>query len=198
MTRTRLHSLTTHLAATLLLCVAGAQAGAADWQKVLSDRNRVVEIDRAAIFASDGGTKVSWGRMVMSEAAGATVGYRTVKALNRYDCRNRSFVTIKRVYLDASDRVIREETKPEQVPVMVTRNTADERMWREVCRPPGSATLGSIAAAASKAAASATTAGTSVAPAADPPRASKLMPDDPRNRAGRADKSTDRSAPTAP
>lgn len=167
---TRLHSLSMPLAAALSLCAWG-QAYGADWQKVLGDRGRTVEIDRESIFDSDRGTKVSWGRVVLADAEAATAGYRTIKALNRYDCPQRSFFTIKRVYLDFNERVLREESVADQTPVVVTRDTADERMWREVCRPPGGADLQQIAEAASKAAASAVTAAKPVAaaPAIAPP-----------------------------
>ncbi|TVT52352.1 MAG: carbonic anhydrase [Azoarcus sp. PHD] len=140
------------LAAALLV---SAPADAADWQKVLSDKGRTIEIDRASIFDSDRGTKVSWGRVVLGNEEAAQAGYRTVKALNRYDCRNSSFFTIKRVYLDAAERVLREESVADQTPVVVTRNSVDERMWREVCKPPGLADLEKIADAASQSAAAA-------------------------------------------
>lgn len=144
------------LIAALLSCSA-VLAHAADWQLVLSDRGRKVEIDRASIFDSDRGTKVSWGRIVLADDEAAREGYRTVKALNRYDCLNRSFVTIKRVYLDGAERVLKEESVSDQTPVMVARNSADERMWREVCRPAGGGMgdLEKLAEAAGKAAAEA-------------------------------------------
>ncbi|WP_243632433.1 carbonic anhydrase [Parazoarcus communis] len=144
------------LVAALLSCTT-VLAHAADWQLVLSDRGRKVEIDRASIFDSDRGTKVSWGRIVLADDEAAREGYRTVKALNRYDCLNRSFVTIKRVYLDGAERVLKEESVSDQTPVMVARNSADERMWREVCRPAGGGMgdLEKLADAAGKAAAEA-------------------------------------------
>ena len=154
MTRNRFHLLPMQLASALLLTAAG-QAYAADWQKVLSDKGRTIEIDRASIFDSDRGTKVSWGRVVLGNEEAAQAGYRTVKALNRYDCRNNSFFTIKRVYLDAAERVLREESVADQTPVVVAKNSVDERMWREVCKPPGLADLEKIADAASQSAAAA-------------------------------------------
>lgn len=44
--------------------------------------------------------------MRTSGLAAAAAGYMTVKALNRYDCRNQTFATIKRVYLDADSTVM--------------------------------------------------------------------------------------------
>jgi carbonic anhydrase len=123
-----------------------------EWQLVMRDRDRRVEIDRASIIQSDAGTRVAWGRVVMSRDEAARAGYTTIKALNRYDCNNRGFVTVKRVYLDAENRVLREETVIDQSVVMVARNSVDERLWREVCRPPTVADLAKVADQADRAA----------------------------------------------
>lgn len=136
-------------ALSMSLCLGWMPSAAADeWQLVLSDRDRRVEIDRASIFNSDRGTKVSWGRVVLSPEEARKSGYATIRALNRYDCANRSFFTIKRVYLDSAGRVIREEAVTDTSPVLVARNSVDERMWREVCRPPTVSDLEKVAAAA--------------------------------------------------
>lgn len=141
--------------AAVLLAPLVQPVCAADWQLVLSDRNRRVEIDRASIFASDRGTKVSWGRVVLTREEAASAGYRTIKALNRYDCRNRSFVTVRRAYLDAAENLVREERVADQTPITVARNSVDERMWREVCDPPSAAELQKVADEAARLAAGA-------------------------------------------
>ena len=157
------------LAALLLAHTAGA-ALAADWQLVLSDRNRRVEIDRGSILSSDAGTKISWGRVVLTSEEAKASGYAMIKALNRYDCRNRTFVTVKRVYVDADDNIVREESLPDQTPLTVARNSVDERMWREVCNPPSAADLQKLASEAAKlAAAPAGAAGSAAVPAAPKP-----------------------------
>lgn len=137
----------------VLIAIPLQQALAADWQLVLSDRNRRVEIDRSSIFASDRGTKVSWGRVVLTNEEAAAAGYATIKALNRYDCQNRTFVTVKRVYLDSNEIIVREESVEEQTPLRVTPNSVDERMWREVCTPPSANDLQRIASEVQKLAA---------------------------------------------
>jgi len=137
-----------------------------DWAVVMRDAERRVEIDRSTIIQSDGGTRVAWGRVVMSPKEAAKVGYTTVKALNRYDCVNRAFFTLKRVYLDADNLVLREETVVDQSLMMVARNSVDERMWREVCRPPSVQDLAKVAEQANRAA-------SAVAPSA---RASERKP----------------------
>ncbi|MDR0564316.1 MAG: carbonic anhydrase family protein [Azoarcus sp.] len=110
-----------------------AVANAGEWKKIVSDSGRTVEVDTSAIFNSDHGAKVAWGRIVLNAPEAKQAGYQTIKALNRYDCLDRSFTTVKRVYLDGDDNVIREETVPDQMPVAVRLNSVDERIWRSVC-----------------------------------------------------------------
>jgi carbonic anhydrase len=135
------------LLATLALSIA-MPALAADWTMIVKDRTRRIEIDRDSVLQSDPGTKVAWGRIVLGEEDARDAGYSTVKALNRYDCRGRSFATVKRVYLDAASRVIREERVVEQRPIEVNPRSVDERLWREVCKPP---TVGDLARLAEEA-----------------------------------------------
>jgi carbonic anhydrase len=120
--------------AILLLWSATASAEP-PWEIVARDRERVAEIDRSTIIQSDAGSKVAWGRIVLSAERAAADGYASVKALNRYDCYNRSFFTIKRVYMDARHVVIREEGGLGDTPVLAAKNSVDERMWQEVCKP---------------------------------------------------------------
>jgi len=128
-------------------------ATAADWTMVVQDRTRRIEIDRDSVLQSDPGTKVAWGRIVLSQEDAAEAGYSTVKALNRYDCKARSFATVKRVYLDDASRVIREERVVEQRPIQVNPRSVDERLWREVCNPPKAMDIAALADVAGKAAA---------------------------------------------
>lgn len=135
---------------TAALCVLtmmsyGAAVADDSWETVMRDRNRQVQIDRASIIQSDAGTKVAWGRVVLTPAEAAAAGYMTVQALNRYDCVNRSFSTVRRRYLDARNIVVREDRVVDPRPQLVTSNTVDERLWREVCRPPSVADLEKMA-----------------------------------------------------
>jgi len=146
------------LLAALALNIA-LPATAADWTMIVKDSTRRIEIDRDSVLQSDPGTKVAWGRIVLSDADAREAGYATVKALNRYDCRGRSFATVKRVYLDSDSRVIREERVIEQRAIEVNPRSVDERLWREVCKPP---TVGDLARLAEEA-------GRMAAVANDPP-----------------------------
>ncbi|MBS0348296.1 MAG: carbonic anhydrase family protein [Proteobacteria bacterium] len=146
------------LVVALLTCVGMTSALAADWQTVASDKKRTIELDRASILQSDPGTKVAWGRIVLSEAEAAAAGYTSVKALNRYDCRNQTFATVKRVYLDADAMVIKDEKVKVEKDMQVTPGSVDERLWRDVCKPAGGvADISQLAKTASKAAQTAQT-----------------------------------------
>lgn len=154
--------LTRHaLAVALAVWLAGAGAGAFaqdSWETIGRDRNREVQLDRASIIGSDGGTKVAWARIVLPAGDAAEEGYAAIKALNRFDCMNRSFQTVKRVYVDGRNIVLRDEDVPEPLTVLVARNSVDERLWREVCRPAGGgggSGLQDLATRASEAAAAA-------------------------------------------
>jgi carbonic anhydrase len=137
-----------------MLAAAPLSALAADWQAIVSDRSKQVEIDRASVLQTDPGTKVAWGRIVFLKGA-TEEGYKQVKALNRYDCNRRSFYTIKRVYLDEGMHVLREERVEAQTPISVEPGSVDERLWREVCKPPSPTELAAVVAEADRMAAAA-------------------------------------------
>lgn len=160
---------------------ASAQPGFAQdaWDTIGRDRDRELQIDRRTILQSDGSTKVAWGRIVLSPTEAEKEGYASIKALNRFDCFNRSFYTVKRVYLDASNMVLRDESVIDQRPILAARNSVDERMWREVCQPPGSGNLQDIAAEAGRVAAvasGAAAAAPTLPPAPAPPPAPAVSP----------------------
>lgn len=139
-----------------LLSLAGPAPASDTWEPVVKDRERQVEIDRSTVIQSDNGAKVAWARIVLSPQRAAVEGYAAVKALNRFDCYNRSFFTVKRVYLDARHLVLREESVLDQSPVLAARNSVDERLWQEVCRPPSVADLQKVAQQAAASAAAVT------------------------------------------
>ena len=168
MKSTQTFSLRCLLAALML---ASAPALAEPWEVIVKDRDRQVEIDRSSVIQSDSGSKVAWGRIVLSPERAAEEGYAAVKALNRFDCYNRSFYTVKRVYLDARQLVLREENVIDQRPILAVRNTVDDRLWREVCRPASANDLRHVAREAAMIAEAARgdgAAGTDAADAASP------------------------------
>lgn len=139
----------------LIALLFAGPSPAAEWEPVLRDRARAVELDRASVLQSDPGTKVAWARIVLGGEEAASNGYASVKALNRYDCNARSFYTIKRVYLDGENNMIRDERVADQRPIPVEPSSVDERLWREVCKPPAAKDLKKVAEEAGRAAAAA-------------------------------------------
>ncbi|NMG45989.1 carbonic anhydrase [Aromatoleum toluvorans] len=131
----------------ILLLPAGGVRAEQTWDVVVRDRERIVEIDRSSVIQSDGGEKVAWGRIVLSPERAAIEGFASVKALSRYDCYNRSFFTLKRVYMDDRHVVLREEGGLDERPVLAARNSVDERLWQEVCKPPSVSDLKKVARA---------------------------------------------------
>ncbi|AKU13745.1 carbonic anhydrase precursor [Azoarcus sp. CIB] len=131
------------LLAALLL--PGFVSAEQTWDMVVRDRERTVELDRSSVIQSDGGQKVAWARIVLSPERAAIEGYASVKAMNRYDCYNRSFFTLKRVYMDERHVILREEGGLDESPVLAARNSVDERLWQEVCKPPSVSDLKKIA-----------------------------------------------------
>lgn len=116
-----------------------------DWVTVSRDGSREIQIDRSSVILSDAGTKVAWARLMLSPEEAARAGYTAVMALNRYDCLNRGFVTIRRRYVDERSVVVREDEVRDQTMRPVTRGGVDDRLWREICRPPSAGDLSSLA-----------------------------------------------------
>lgn len=129
----------------LCLLVCAVSAHAAKWVTVASDRVRRVELNQESVLPSDPGTKVAWGRIVLSDEQAKLAGYKIVQALNRYDCRTRSFVVLRRTYLTGDDRTVREETIGKQDGYPVRPGTVDERFFDAVCKSESVADLRKIA-----------------------------------------------------
>ena len=134
------------------LCSALGVAHAADWHVVSTDRGKTIEIDRDSVLRAESGKKVAWGRLVLSDADARKTGYAMVQALNRYDCQSLRFATIKRVYLDANHKILREERAGSDSDIALLPGTLDEKLFREVCQPPGAEELRQVAEQAGRAA----------------------------------------------
>lgn len=150
-----MHSCLGRALAALALAMPLAAPAVEDdgWVTVSRDRMRQIQVDRASIVQSDAETRVAWARMVLAPPEAARAGYVSVLALNRYDCTNRGFATIRRRYLDAGSVVLREEEVRDPVMRPVARSGVDDRLWREICRPPSTADLTRLAEEAERLAA---------------------------------------------
>ncbi len=125
-----------------------------DWQTVMRDRERQVQINRSTVTASTGSTRIAWARLLRPPSEAATKGYVSVRTLNRYDCKARTYTTIKREYLDAYLVIVRTDEPEESAPQPVRPSSVDERLWREVCGAPSAGRVQDLVRQADQAASS--------------------------------------------
>jgi carbonic anhydrase len=128
------------LAASLL--APGAYA--ANWQVVVHERDKRVDIDRSRVGRIEGGKHVAWSRVALPVAAtDATSGrrYAIVEMLSHYDCAVRTFAVVRRVFVGTDDIPIREERSATAEWSAVPAGTHDEKLLDQVCasRKPGAA-----------------------------------------------------------
>jgi carbonic anhydrase len=130
-----MRQLTLAVLITALPCAAALAAPT--WQTISSEPGKRIELDRTTI-KRDGEIVQAQGRVVLEKElvdfkTGA--GYRVIEALTRYDCGTRNATTLKRIYKKNESDVIREEdVKAAELPVRT--GTLDDKVLREVCRPP--------------------------------------------------------------
>ncbi len=123
--------------AGLLAALPLAAAAAPTWQTISSEPGKRIEIDRTSL-KREGNAVQAQGRVVLEKElsdfrSGST--YRVIEAITRYDCATRSASTIKRIYKKDENAIIREEdVNSPQLPVRT--GTLDDKVLREVCRPP--------------------------------------------------------------
>ena len=123
--------------AGLLASLPLATAAAPTWQTISSEPGKRIEIDRTSL-KREGNTVQAQGRIVLDKELSdfrSGSAYRVIEAITRYDCATRSANTIKRIYKKDENAIIREEdVNGPQLPVRT--GTLDDKVLREVCRPP--------------------------------------------------------------
>jgi carbonic anhydrase len=124
------------LALAVLTATVPAAAHAGDWEKIASDHGRTVEVDASTIFDTDNAAKMSWKRAMLNDSEAKKAGYRSVRELNRYGCRGQTITTLKRIYLDNDDIIVREDTVTDPQRLMIQDGSLDEQVWRRVCGLP--------------------------------------------------------------
>lgn len=125
------------LIAALIAAFPLAGFAAPTWQMVSSEPGKRIELDRTSI-KREGNSVQAQGRVILEKELidGKTgAGYRVIEAITRYDCATRSANTIKRIYKKNETDVIREE-EPKGADLPVRSGTLDDKVLREVCRPP--------------------------------------------------------------
>ncbi len=123
--------------AILIAAVPMAGIAAPTWQTVSSEPGKRIELDRTSI-KREGNSVQAQGRVLLEKElidAKTGAGYRVIEAITRYDCGTRSANTIKRVYKKNETDIIREE-EPKGIDLPVRSGTLDDKVLREVCRPP--------------------------------------------------------------
>ena len=123
--------------AILLAGLPLSAAAAPTWQTISSEPGKRIELDRTSI-KREGSVVQAQGRVVLEKElidGKSGAGYRVIEAITRYDCTGRSANTIKRIYKKNESEVVREEEiKGSELPVR--SGTLDDKVLREVCRPP--------------------------------------------------------------
>ncbi len=124
--------------AALLLTLPWAASAAPTWQTISSEPGKRIELDRTSLKRDDAGKVQAQGRVILEKElidAKSGAGYRVIEAITRYDCNTRNANTIKRIFKKNENEVIREEEiKGNDLPVRT--GTLDDKVLREVCRPP--------------------------------------------------------------
>ncbi|WP_434514867.1 surface-adhesin E family protein [Dechloromonas sp. ARDL1] len=123
--------------ASLLAPLPWSVSAAPTWQVISSEPGKRIELDRTSL-KRDGNTVQAQGRVVLEKEltdSKSGAGYRVIEAVTRYDCSTRNANTIKRIFKKNESEVIREEDiKGAELPVR--SGTLDDKVLREVCRPP--------------------------------------------------------------
>jgi carbonic anhydrase len=126
-----------------LAALPWAVAAAPTWQTISSEPGKRIELDRANLKRDENGKVLALGRVILEKElidAKSGAGYRVIEATTRYDCLSRNANTIKRVFKKNEKEIIREEEiKGNDLPVRA--GTLDDKVLREVCRPPKDSAL---------------------------------------------------------
>ncbi len=125
------------LTAGLLAGLTALAHAAPTWQTISSEPGKRIELDRTTL-KREGNVVQAQGRVVLDKELSdfrTGTGYRVIEAITRYDCGTRNAKTIKRIYKKNETEVIREEElNAQELPVR--SGTLDDKVLREVCRPP--------------------------------------------------------------
>ena len=123
--------------ASVLAYLPWSASAAPTWQTISSEPGKRIELDRTSL-KREGNTVQAQGRVVLEKElidARSGAPYRVIEAITRYDCTARSAHTLKRIFKKNETEVLREEEiKGADLPVR--SGTLDDKVLREVCRPP--------------------------------------------------------------
>ncbi|PKO94514.1 MAG: carbonic anhydrase [Betaproteobacteria bacterium HGW-Betaproteobacteria-10] len=125
------------IAALLAILPWSAASAAPTWQTISAEPGKRIELDSTSL-KRDGNSVQAQSRIVLERELTdirSGMGYRIIEALTRYDCGTRNANTVKRIYKQSETETVREEDlKGSDLPVR--SGTLDDKVLREVCRPP--------------------------------------------------------------
>ncbi|MDR1890502.1 MAG: carbonic anhydrase family protein [Zoogloeaceae bacterium] len=119
---------------------AVANAAASVWRTIASDKGRSIEVDTASLQRmADSNVQASSRLNLDKEIVDARTGgsYKYVQTWVRYNCARRSAATLRRSFLTANEEELRSDEMKEAVFMPVRSGTLEEKVMRELCRPPG-------------------------------------------------------------
>lgn len=123
--------------ATLLSALPWSVHSAPTWQLIVSEPGKRIELDSTSI-KRDGNTVQAQGRIVLEKElidGRSGAGFRVIEAVTKYDCGTRNAQTLKRTFKKNETEIVREEEiRSQEMPVR--SGTLDDKVLREVCRPP--------------------------------------------------------------
>ncbi len=121
----------------LLAALPGFALAAPSWQNISAESGRRIELDRSTLKRTgnvvEAQSRVTLDRELIDNRTGTP--YKIIEATTRYDCTTRSARTIKRIYRQTDKDTLREE-EIAGAELPVRSGTLDDRVLREVCRPP--------------------------------------------------------------
>ncbi|MDR3298839.1 MAG: carbonic anhydrase family protein [Candidatus Accumulibacter sp.] len=123
-----------------VLAAALPAAVSAAWQTINMEQGRHVEIDRESIVHGPGGSLLAKGRVVFDRPIvdpKSSVSYHIIEFETRYDCAERTRVTLKRTYYTADNSLLRQDEVQGAFELPVRSGTPDGILMREVCRTLG-------------------------------------------------------------
>ncbi len=117
--------------------IGASQWAAATWQVVATESGKRVEIERDSIVVGANGEARARGRIVLDKPIidpRTSSLFRIIEISNRFDCNERTYATLKRIYYKENGETLRQEDVrvPDNMPVR--SGTPDDRLFREACR----------------------------------------------------------------
>ena len=94
----------------------------AAWQTVAVEQGKQIQIDRDSIADGQGAIMTARGRIVLDRPITdpkTSAAYRIIEIESRYDCAERTYATLKRIYYREEGELVREEEvrSPFEMPV---------------------------------------------------------------------------------